>query len=324
MADFDSSLPIRSEADGLDQRVHVKMVDYSSPSGLGKQVEVADGNVHTYVNGKDAGGVERLLKLSEGGHVINDGVYDAVTNTDPSNIGLVGHVRGATPADADQTERLTAIVNGTVHALDVALHNSDGSAISSANPMVVNANIDGDYNAVTNLNPDSVGIIVHDRNAAPGVAQQNVRPTGIANGTVQAIDVALHDAAGAAFSPTNPMPVYVTGTSAGTDVLKFSEGTAIAQAATHTYSYTPTATKTLTLQRVFVSGSGKVRVEIKLGTTSSELTKVVMFNSTANPNCVYEFSVPQSLVDTESVVVNVLNGDKGAQNVYVTIEGVEN
>lgn len=36
-----------------------------------------------------------------------DGVYDVVTNADPDNIGLVGHVRNATPGDAQQTLRLT-------------------------------------------------------------------------------------------------------------------------------------------------------------------------------------------------------------------------
>lgn len=60
-----------------------------------------------------------------------EGVYDAVTNPDPDNIGLIGHVRAVSPGDSDQTNRITSITNTNVHALDVALHTSDGSSVDT-------------------------------------------------------------------------------------------------------------------------------------------------------------------------------------------------
>jgi hypothetical protein len=54
-----------------------------------------------------------------------DGVY-SVGNTNPDNVGIIGHVRAASPADTDQTGRLTYgqanaddVVAANVHALDV-------------------------------------------------------------------------------------------------------------------------------------------------------------------------------------------------------------
>jgi len=55
-----------------------------------------------------------------------DGIYDVGTNADPDNVGLISHVRAATPADADQTARTTAgaadsdaVVAANVHGMDV-------------------------------------------------------------------------------------------------------------------------------------------------------------------------------------------------------------
>lgn len=58
----------------------------------------------------------------------------------------------------------------------------------------VGVQIEGIYNAVTNPNPDNVGLIVHVNNAAPGDVQQTVRTTGgasnitIASNTFYGID----------------------------------------------------------------------------------------------------------------------------------------
>jgi hypothetical protein len=136
MADFDSSLPIRSEADGADARLHVKIVDGTNPAVNQASVD-SDKNVHVEIHGDDATGTDRVIRTSEEGHVAVNGIYDVATNTDPSNMGLVGHVRNATPGDSHQTVRVTGVSNGTVHALDVALHDEDGAAYSLSNPMPV-------------------------------------------------------------------------------------------------------------------------------------------------------------------------------------------
>ncbi len=69
-----------------------------------------------------------------------EGVYDAETNPDPDNIGLIGHLRSEDTDETDQTERITA-KRGTVDedtvSMDVSLHDSDGNAFSPAKPLPV-------------------------------------------------------------------------------------------------------------------------------------------------------------------------------------------
>lgn len=135
MADYNSGLPIRSEADGTDERVHTKICDGATPSQMAS-VDT-DLNLHVEMHGNDPTAADKVLLLSELGSANIDGLYDVANNTNPSNIGLMGHVRAASPADTDQTERLTAIANGSVHALDVSIHDEAGAAYSDSNPLPV-------------------------------------------------------------------------------------------------------------------------------------------------------------------------------------------
>ena len=80
-----------------------------------------------------------------------DGVYSFLNNPDPDNIGLIGHVRSSSPGDSDQTNRITSITNGNIRALDVSIHNSDGSEIDSANPVPVNTNITASTPTIFNV-----------------------------------------------------------------------------------------------------------------------------------------------------------------------------
>ena len=68
-----------------------------------------------------------------------DGVYNALINPDPDNIGLIAHNRASSPLDSDQVNRITSVNNITVHALDVALHHSDATDIDSGNPLFIAA-----------------------------------------------------------------------------------------------------------------------------------------------------------------------------------------
>lgn len=135
MADYDSSLPIRSEADGADERVHVKIVDGSTPSR--RATVDTDGNLHVEMHGNDPATVDRVLRLSELGALTPDGVYHVSDNTKPGNVGLVASVRDAAPGDSTQTQRLTAVTNGTKRLLDISLHDEDGTAYSQSNPLPV-------------------------------------------------------------------------------------------------------------------------------------------------------------------------------------------
>jgi len=94
-----------------------------------------DGNLHIEVHGDNPSGIDEVLRLSELGAVILDGVYDASNNTDPGNVGLVGMSRSASPADSQQNLRLTAATDGSgdTRALDVSLHDEGGEPYSSTN-----------------------------------------------------------------------------------------------------------------------------------------------------------------------------------------------
>jgi hypothetical protein len=134
MADYNSSLPVRSEAD-VDERVQVKIVDTSTPS---QQMTVdTDNNAHVEMHGNDPSGTDTVLKTSEDGSMDVDGLYSITLNTEPANIGLIAAQRAASPGDSDQIKRLTAITNSTVHALDISLHDEAGEAYSATNPLHV-------------------------------------------------------------------------------------------------------------------------------------------------------------------------------------------
>lgn len=138
------------------------------------------------------------------------------------------------------------------------------------------------------------------------------------------LNINLHDASGNAFTDSNPLPVSISDTIAGaTEVLDYKTAASVASNASDTHTYTVTSSKTLKLQKISASASGRIKVEIQLGTIGSEATKVVLFNSTANPNVEYSFNAPQSVPDTDDVLVIITNLDKQSEDVYSTIEGYE-
>lgn len=148
MADYDSGLPIRSEADGTDERVHVKIVDGTNPAVNQTTVD-SDSNLHVEIHGNDPAGVDRVVRTSEIGALTPDGVYDATDNTKPGNVGLIASVRDAAPGDTTQTQRLTSVTNGDKRLLDVSIHDEDGAVFSEDNPFPVTV-VDAEGTEVSN------------------------------------------------------------------------------------------------------------------------------------------------------------------------------
>jgi subtilisin family serine protease len=134
--DYNSSLPIRTESD-LDSKTQVKIHDFTDPDGVDKQTEVSEKLLHIRAFGQDSDGTKVQLRLSQLGAPNPDGVYSGTDNKTPASSGLIAHVRAATPADTDLTKRITGVTSGTVHALDVSMHNSDGTAITETTPLPV-------------------------------------------------------------------------------------------------------------------------------------------------------------------------------------------
>lgn len=138
MADQNTGLPVRSEADGTDERVLSKIQDGADPGGVDKTAEVSEKLVHIRAHGEDPGATKRQLKLSEEGHANSDGDYDASTNTKPSSSALVAHDRGASIDETSQNQRVTAVAgaDNTV-CLDIALRDEAGASYSITNPLPV-------------------------------------------------------------------------------------------------------------------------------------------------------------------------------------------
>jgi len=140
MADINSALPIRSEADGADQRVQVKIVDSVAPGTAANQVQVSENLVHNRNHGQDPGGVKRQQRLSENGEMAVDGIYNGTTNTNPANVGIIAQERNAASSDVRQTMQPTAVRGTTANtqvSLDVSLHDEAGEAYSANNPLPV-------------------------------------------------------------------------------------------------------------------------------------------------------------------------------------------
>lgn len=134
MADQDTSLPVRSEADA-DERLQSKIVDFTTPT-QGQEVDT-DGNAHVEMHGNDAGGTDRVMRLSEEGAPNPDGDYDASNNSEPASSAVMAHDENASPTEVHQNKRVTASQTGTKTGLHVALLDEDSVPYSGSNPMPV-------------------------------------------------------------------------------------------------------------------------------------------------------------------------------------------
>ena len=69
----------------------------------------------------------------------------------------------------------------------------------------------------------------------------------------------------------------------------------------------------LIVKRIYVSGSGLMKVEIFEGETASETVQFVQFNSTANPNVVFDFtSDGWKIIGANTIIVKCTNLENGA------------
>lgn len=133
MSDIKSMLPVRSAQD-VDQRVQTKIVDATNPDTQQLVVDT-QGNAQAKVHGNDPTNTDVILKLSEEGRVNPRGDYDGTTNTKPASSAVIAHDRNASPSETTQTKRVSAVTQGNVTAMDVAIQHSDGNPITRENAL---------------------------------------------------------------------------------------------------------------------------------------------------------------------------------------------
>jgi hypothetical protein len=138
MSDAQTALPVRSETDGTDERLHVKIVDGTNPAVNQATVD-SDKNLHVEIHGNSPAGVDKVVRTSEIGALTPDGMYDVTNNTKPGNVGVIAHTRSATPGDSTQNKRVTAVSHASENntCMDVSFHDENGLAYSDSNPVPV-------------------------------------------------------------------------------------------------------------------------------------------------------------------------------------------
>ena len=307
MADFDSSLPIRTENPG---DVIAKIADATVPS---QQLAVnADGSVNITDNG--------------GSITVDGAVTVSATDLDIRDLSAAQD----NVAISDGTDVLEVNADGSINSV-VTATDLDIRDLSSAQDSVEVLQATHD-----NLNANA-NIQVGDAD----VGNANPVPVSDAGGslTVDATDLDIRDLThvsdsvkvgdGVDFLAVNAdgsINVVVSGDLAGTEIVDPQTSAAVAGGATATFDYTVTALKTFIGEQVWASGSGKIKVEVQRETAAASGTFVqnfVGFNSTSNPNVEIPLKRILKQVAGAKVRIIITNRDNQAQDVYSTLLGSE-
>jgi hypothetical protein len=338
MADFASSLPIRTEAAG---DVEIKIVDATITSQKLKVNSDGSIDVNAAITATDLD-IRDLAFATD--KVDASGSTVELGSTTLAALESISATVTATDLDirdlAFATDKVD--VSGSSIVVDqadpgtpftVELNSVNGNALNlgqqlstASLPVVISSDQSAIPVSATNLDirdlafaTDSVDVSGSSISVS-GSVTVTATDLDIRNLSASQDSVAIKDSTGNAFTTSNPLPVVLTSSTPGDEVLDYATAASVAAGATTTHTYTVTTGKVLTLQQVSASATGKIKVEIKLNTA----TKVVKFNSTANTNVDHSFNSPQNLAAATTVQVVITNLDKQAMDIYSTIEGVEN
>lgn len=338
MADYDSSLPVRTENNG---DVVAKIVDGT----LTSQALAIDAAGKVGVKLDDAAGNGITSQVNGAQRALDVGIDVAGVQIDPRDI------RALTDADVVTVEQGTAAaISGAWPVQPTDGTNSQAYTAAGEAEVIVTSALPAGSNTIGNVNIQTSGTALTSQASGAqqaldvgiNVAGVQVDPRDIraltasdvvtsqlqdgagnditsgVQGAARALDVELQ-INGAVASTANPIPVTVSSVVPGTEVLAYKTAAALAAGASDTHTYTVTGGSTLRLHQISASASGKIKVVIAIAGS----TKVVKFNSTANPNIDHEFFAPQNVAAAATVTVTITNLDKQSMDVYSTIEGVE-
>ena len=342
MSDFNSSLPIRTEAAG---DVVVKVGDATTPA---QQLEIdASGRVTTKLT--DGTGNAVTSQVNGSARALDVGINVSGVQIDPRSIraltasdivtsaqGAPNTIANAWPVkltDGTNTASFTAAGESkvsvtqplptganTIGTVNAKLQDGAGTAVTST---TINAKQRLDVNAATDGTSGTASPFA--TTMVGGTDGTNLR--ALSTDASGKLKVDLFDATGTAFSAGNPLPVAIAASLAGTLVNDYNTVSAVAAAATSNHDYTITTSKTFSGKLFWASASGKLKIEVQTsvdGTTF--VSKWVGFNSTANPNIAIALDL-LTINDTgvgSKIRISRTNIDKTAMDVYSTISGVEN
>lgn len=351
MADYNSSLPVRTENNG---DIVAKIADGTTPS---QQLSV-DASGRIIVKLDDGSGNLITSQASGGQRALDVGLNVAGVQIDPRQIraltsaDVVTANQGAPNTNAnawfvhltDGTNNVSALSTGELKvSVTQALpagSNTIGAVNQGTSPWITSDLADGSvtggtagtksllaggqYNSsLPTLTTGQQAALQTDSNGRLLIGSiASALPAG--TNLLGAVNL---DIGGSSVSNTNPVPVYLASTSGGTQINKYNTTAAVAAAATTNHDYSVTSSKTFTGRKVWASASGKIRADVIASPDGTTFTNVVWtaFNSTAAPNITIDLD-NLSFQDTGAgakVRVIITNLDKAAMDVYSTISGTE-
>lgn len=294
MADYNSSLPVRTENNG-------DVVSRISDGTLTTQLLTvnADGSVNITDNGGS-------LTVDQATHDnLNANANIQVNNTD------VGNANPVPVSDAGGS----ITVDGTVSASNFPTTVDTNFGTVGANTIRTAAQI-GNATGAADFNAGATGaqtLRTHANQGAPGTAA-NGWFTRVTDGT----DTMLVNTDGS-------INVVIADSTPGTPINDYNTAAAIAASGTSNHTYTAGGAG-LQLNQIEASGSGKMKIEVQIETgvgTGTYTTRFVQFNSTSTANMTIHIENPIVVATGVNVRIIRTNKDNQAQDVYSTISGYQ-
>ena len=206
----------------------------------------------------------------------------------------------------------------TEAAGDVDINVSD--AITPANKLQINADGSAEVNQKKlDATTDNVAISDGTNTMTVNASGQALVKDDDLDAASDSVAAHLKDENGDAYSPTNPLPIVMTGDQAGDEICDYNTTAAIAKDASVNHDYTVSAGKTFLGEEAWISGSGKLKVELLI----NGATVFVGFNSTANPNIRIPMEKICKANAAEVIRMTITNRDNQAQDLYSTLLGLE-
>lgn len=351
MADSNSSLPIRTQANG---DAAVKVVDGTTTSqALGVDasgrvtIKLDDGAGNLVTS--QANGVQRALDvgINVSGVQIDPRSIRALTSSDvvTANQGTAAAITAAWPVkgtDGTNSQAYLATGEAKVSVTQPlpAGTNVIGSVNQGTSPWITKDQSDGSVAPGAAGSFSMLGGIIGASSSPTLTAGQQVAMQGDLAGNLkvvvnQPLPVGTNiiggvnlDLAGSPVSALNPVPVVISAGVSGTIVNNYNTAASVASGATSNHTYTITTSKAFQGKKIHASGSGKLKIEIQTSPDGTTFTSIfVAFNSTATPNIdidMNEILFLQSAGTGAAIRIIRTNLEPAfSQDVYSTISGVE-
>ena len=338
MADFDSSLPVRTQNNG---DVVARIADGTTPT----QLLGVDASGRLTVKLQDGAGNSITSQVSGAQRALDVGINVAGVQIDPRQIRpltaadiVTARLQDGAGTSVTLGQKLMAASLPVVIASDqstlIVRDQADGPVTPGAAASFSQL-MGGQFNTalptLTNaqqaaIQVDANGRLIIRPLVAADVVTSRLQDgagnaiTSAAAGSTRPLDVALRDGAGALYSASNPIPVTISADQPGIEINNYNTVASVAGGASSNHDYT--AAGPLLLGQVHVSASGKLKAELQVETAAASNifnTVAVFFNSTANPNMDLTLRSPISVVTGARVRIIRTNKDNQSQDVYSTI-----